>query len=224
PFLPGNPTDGEGAVAAAPYGSPSVLPISWVYIALMGADGLKAATQIAILNANYMAKRLAGEYEVLFRGPGGLVAHEFIIDCRQFESSCGVVVEDIAKRLMDYGFHAPTMSFPVAGTLMIEPTESESRSELDRLCDALIEIRGEIRAIESGALDRTDNPLKNAPHTALEVTGDDWKHAYSRQLAAYPAPWSLEFKYWPPVGRVDNAWGDRNLVCTHQSESDEAKG
>jgi glycine dehydrogenase len=216
PFLPGNPVDGEGAVAAAPYGSPSILPISWVYIALMGAEGLKTATQVAILNANYMARRLADHYEVLFTGPGGLVAHEFIIECRNFESSSGVLVEDIAKRLMDYGFHAPTMSFPVAGTLMIEPTESETRDELDRLCDALISIRDEIRAIETGELDRVDNPLKNAPHTAREVCGDEWSHGYSRQLAAYPAPWTRSFKYWPPVGRVDNAWGDRNLVCRHQ--------
>ena len=218
PFLPGNPIDGEGAVAAAPYGSPSILPISWVYIALMGAAGLKTATQVAILNANYMAQRLTGDYEVLFTGPAGLVAHEFIIECRSFEASSGVLVEDIAKRLMDYGFHAPTMSFPVPGTLMIEPTESETRGEMDRLCDALIAIREEIRAIESGVLDRVDNPLKNAPHTAQEVTGDEWTHGYSRQLAAYPAPWTREFKYWPPVGRVDNAWGDRNLVCTHPSQ------
>ncbi|MCP4035873.1 MAG: aminomethyl-transferring glycine dehydrogenase [bacterium] len=214
PFLPGDPLTGEGAVAAAPYGSPSILPISWVYIALMGARGLKTATQVAILNANYMAHRLSDDYDILFRGPGGLVAHEFIIDCRQFESRSGVVVEDIAKRLMDYGFHAPTMSFPVAGTLMVEPTESESRGELDRLCDALISIRKEIRRIEAGELDRVDNPLKNAPHTAQEVASDEWSHSYPRGLAAYPAPWTREFKYWPPVARVDNAWGDRNLVCT----------
>ena len=218
PFLPGDPTTGVGAVASAPHGSSSILPISWVYIALMGAPGLRTATQIAILNANYMAGRLANDYEVLFRGPEGLVAHEFIIDCRMFEASSGVVVEDIAKRLMDYGFHAPTMSFPVAGTLMIEPTESEARGELDRLCDALISIRGEIRAIESGELDAEDNPLKNAPHTAQEVSSDSWSHGYSREMAAYPAAWTVEFKYWPPVGRVDNAWGDRNLVCKHPSE------
>ncbi|MCP4037783.1 MAG: glycine dehydrogenase (aminomethyl-transferring), partial [bacterium] len=224
PFLPGNPLCEEGAVAAAPYGSPSILPISWVYIALMGAGGLKHATQLAILNANYMAKRLEGDYDVLFRGPGGWVAHEFIIDCRKFEGTSGVVVEDIAKRLMDYGFHAPTMSFPVTGTLMIEPTESESREELDRLCDALIAIREEIRAIEAGELDREDNPLKNAPHTAREASGDEWTHAYSRQLAAYPAPWTREHKYWPPVGRVDNAWGDRNLVCAHPSSGEGEAG
>jgi len=215
PFLPGDPTCEEGAVSAAPYGSPSILPISWVYIALMGADGLRRATQIAILNANYMAARLEEHYDVLFRGPEGRVAHEFIIDCRRFEGTTGVVVEDIAKRLMDYGFHAPTMSFPVAGTLMIEPTESESREELDRLCDALISIRQEIAAIEAGELEREDNPLKNAPHTAREVSANEWNHSYSRELAAYPAPWAREYKYWPPVGRVDNAWGDRNLVCIH---------
>jgi glycine dehydrogenase len=186
----------------------------------MGAEGLKTATQVAILNANYMARRLTGDYEVLFTGPGGLVAHEFIVECRDFESSCGVLVEDIAKRLMDYGFHAPTMSFPVPGTLMIEPTESEAREELDRLCDALILIRDEIRAIEAGESDPIDNPLKNAPHTAQEVSGDEWSHSYSRQLAAYPAPWTREFKYWPPVGRIDNAWGDRNLVCKHPSQSE----
>jgi glycine dehydrogenase len=215
PFIPGHPITGELAVTAAPYGSASILPISWVYIALMGAGGLRQATQVAILNANYMAKRLEGDYEVLYRGPGGLVAHEFIIDCRSFEAISGIQVEDIAKRLMDYGFHAPTMSFPVAGTLMIEPTESESRAELDRLCDALISIRGEIRSIERGELDRDDNPLKNAPHTARHVTGDDWSHPYTRELAAYPAPWLREHKFWPPVARIDNAYGDRNLISTH---------
>jgi glycine dehydrogenase len=211
PHLPGDAVLGEGAVSQANYGSAGILPISWVYIALMGAAGLTRATQVAILNANYMAKRLGGAYEVLYRGPGGCVAHEFIIDCRGFEKSSGVVVEDIAKRLMDYGFHAPTMSFPVPGTLMIEPTESEARAELDRLCDALISIREEIRAIERGELDEADNPLKNAPHTAAEVSGDVWNHPYSRSLAAYPSPAQRIHKYWPPVGRIDNAWGDRNL-------------
>jgi glycine dehydrogenase len=214
PYLPGHPLDGEGAVSAAPYGSPSILPISWVYIALMGASGLTRATQVAILAANYMARRLADHYAVLYTGPGGRVAHEFIIDCRPFERAAGVMVEDIAKRLMDYGFHAPTMSFPVPGTLMIEPTESESRAELDRLCDALIAIRGEIRAIESGALDRLDNPLKNAPHTARAIAAEDWRHPYSREEAAFPAPWLREHKFWPSVGRIDNAYGDRNLMCT----------
>jgi glycine dehydrogenase len=214
PFLPGNPQGGVGAVSAAAFGSASILPISWVYIALMGAAGLTRATQIAILNANYMAARLSRDYDVLYTGEQGRVAHEFIIDCRPFERSAGIRVEDIAKRLMDYGFHAPTMSFPVAGTLMIEPTESESRAELDRLCDALLAIREEIRAIERGELDARDNPLVNAPHTAEAVSADDWSHPYSRRLAAFPAAWLHAHKYWPPVSRIDNAYGDRNLVCT----------
>ncbi len=214
PHLPGDPVFGEGPVSEAPYGSAGILPISWVYIALMGAAGLTRASQIAILNANYMAHRLSEHFAVVYRGPGGRVAHEFIIDCRSFERSCGILVEDIAKRLMDYGFHSPTMSFPVAGTLMIEPTESESRTELDRLCDALIAIRHEIAAIESGQLHETDNPLKNAPHCAADVTADDWTHPYSREQAAWPARWLREHKYWPPVARVDNAWGDRNLETT----------
>jgi glycine dehydrogenase len=201
-------------VNAAPHGSASILPIPWVYIALMGAEGLKKATEVAILNANYMAKRLDGHYDVLFRGKNGRVAHEFIADCRGFKKSAGIEVEDIAKRLIDFGFHAPTMSFPVPGTLMIEPTESESKAELDRFCDALIAIRNEIRDIETGVLDRADNPLKHAPHTAEAVSADEWPHKYSRKLAAYPAPWLLDHKFWPVVGRVDNAYGDRNLVCT----------
>jgi glycine dehydrogenase len=213
PFLPGDPLAGEGAVSAAPYGSPSILPISWLYIALMGADGLTRATQVAVLSANYMAKRLSQHYDVLYTGPDGLVAHEFIIDCRHFERSANVNVEDIAKRLMDYGFHAPTMSFPVAGTLMIEPTESEPKAELDRLCDALIGIRDEIRAIERGELSREDNPLKHAPHSASAVTTDHWTHAYSRAQAAWPAPWLAGNKFWPPVSRIDNAYGDRHLAC-----------
>jgi glycine dehydrogenase len=220
PFLPGDPVAGEGAVSAAPFGSASILPISWVYIAAMGAVGLRRATLCAILNANYMAHRLRPHYDVLYTGPGGRVAHEFIIDCRPFERSAGVGVEDIAKRLMDYGFHAPTMSWPVAGTLMIEPTESESKQELDRLCDALIAIRGEIRAIEAGELDADDNPLKNAPHTAAEITRDDWDHAYPRALAAFPTPWVRAHKYWPPVGRIDNAYGDRHLTCSCPSLAD----
>lgn len=213
-FMPGHPLFGEGAVSAAPFGSPSILPISWSYIALMGADGLTRATQIAILNANYMARRLRDHYDVLYTGPGGRVAHEFIIDCRPFERSADVTVEDIAKRLIDYGFHAPTMSFPVAGTLMLEPTESESKEELDRLCEALIGIREEIRRIEQGTLPDGDSPLKNAPHPAEVVTADAWPHAYSREEAAYPAPWTRTHKFWPPVARIDNAFGDRNLVCT----------
>jgi len=213
-FLPGHPLDGEGAVSAAPYGSASILPISWVYIALMGAAGLTRATQVAILNANYMAARLADHYDVLYRGESGRVAHEFIIDCRHFETSAAIGVEDLAKRLMDFGFHAPTMSFPVPGTLMIEPTESESKAELDRLCDALIEIRREIEEIEAGNLDRLDNPLKRAPHTAAAVSADEWNHAYSRERAAYPLSWVRDHKFCPAVGRIDNAYGDRHLVCT----------
>ncbi len=221
PFLPGHPVSspasaGEhaiGPVSAAGYGSASILPISWVYIALMGSEGLKRATQYAILNANYMAARLGAHYPVLFTGAKGRVAHEFIIDLRPFEKSTGIKAEDVAKRLMDYGFHAPTMSFPVAGTLMIEPTESESKSELDRLCDALISIREEIRAIEEKRSDRADNPLKHAPHTAASLAGE-WKHSYSREQAAYPSPWLRDSKFWPFVARIDNPWGDRNLFCT----------
>jgi len=212
--LPGHPVFGEGAVSAAPFGSPSILPISWAYIALMGAEGLTRATQVAILNANYMARRLSDHFDVLYTGPGGRVAHEFIIDCRPFERSAGVTVEDVAKRLIDYGFHAPTMSFPVAGTLMIEPTESESKEELDRLCDALALIREEIRAIERGEVVAEDSPLKHAPHPAEVVAGDEWPFSYTRSQAAYPAPWSRTHKFWPPVSRIDNAFGDRNLVCT----------
>ncbi len=216
PFLPGHSIDGKNAVSAAPYGSPSILPISWVYIALMGGAGLTHATKVAILNANYIAKRLSGHYDVLYTGAAGLVAHEGIIDCRPFEKSAGVTVEDIAKRLMDYGFHAPTMSWPVAGTLMIEPTESEPKAELDRFCDAMIAIRREIADIEAGRMDVRDNPLKNAPHPAPMLADDDWSHTYSRKQAAYPMPW-LETpgcKFWPAVARIDNAHGDRHLVCT----------
>jgi glycine dehydrogenase len=219
PFLPGHPVTGLGgaksigAVSAAPYGSPAILPISWVYIALMGPDGLKRATEVAILNANYMAKRLEGHYEVLYAGRNGRVAHEFIVDCRPFKNA-GIEAEDIAKRLMDYGFHAPTMSFPVAGTLMIEPTECEPKTELDRFCDAMISIREEIRAVEEGRADRADNPLKNAPHTMRAVTAAEWPHAYTREQAAFPAAWTREHKFWPHVGRIDNTWGDRNLFCT----------
>ena len=222
-FRPGHPEGpaewaGEerrvGAVSAAPYGSPAILPISWAYIRMMGAEGLREASEVAILSANLMAHRLRGHYPLLYAGRNGRVAHEFILDCRPFAASSGVGVEDIAKRLMDYGFHAPTMSFPVPGTLMIEPTESESGEELDRFCEALISIRAEIREIEEGRMDREDNPLKRAPHTAREVTADAWERPYSRQQAAFPAPWTREHKYWPPVSRVDNAGGDRNLVCT----------
>jgi glycine dehydrogenase len=203
-----------GAVSAAPWGSASILAIPWVYIRLMGPDGLKKASQVAMLNANYMARRLGSDYPVLFTGSGGRVAHEFILDARPFARSAGVEVEDIAKRLMDYGFHAPTMSFPVAGTLMVEPTESEPKDELDRFCDAMIRIRGEIREIEEGRADREDNVLKRAPHTAPAVISDAWERAYGREQAAYPAPWSRRHKFWPAVGRVDNVYGDRNLVCS----------
>jgi len=220
PFLPGHPlvkTGGAqaiGPVSAAPWGSAGILPIPWVYIALMGSAGLRRATEVAILNANYMAARVAKDYPILYRGEQGMVAHEFIVDLRPFKASCGIEAEDVAKRLMDYGFHAPTMSFPVAGTLMIEPTESESRAELDRFCDALASIRAEIAKIENGEWPRGDNPLENAPHTAAAVTADTWSHPYTREQAAYPAPWTRAHKYWPTVGRVDNAWGDRNLVCS----------
>ena len=208
-------TDGmTWAVSAAPWGSSLILPISWMYIAMMGPEGLKRATEVAILNANYMAKRLSEQYDILFAGKNGRVAHEFILDCRDFDKSAGVKVEDIAKRLMDYGFHAPTMSWPVPGTLMVEPTESEPKPELDRLCDALIAIRREIGRIEAGELDKADNPLKNAPHTAEAMSADDWKHGYSRREAAFPAPWTHDSKFWPPVSRVDNVYGDRNLMCT----------
>ena len=219
PFLPGHPVTGLGtkqtigAVSAAPYGSPSILTIPWVYIALMGASGLKRATEIAILNANYMARRLEEHYPVVYRGTQGRVAHEFIVDIRPFKETAGIEVDDIAKRLMDYGFHSPTMSFPVSGTLMIEPTESEPKGELDRFCDAMISIREEIRAVEEGRMDRADNPLKNAPHTVRAVTADEWKHPYTREQAAFPAPWVRSHKFWPAVGRIDNTYGDRNLVC-----------
>jgi glycine dehydrogenase len=208
----GNP-DGIGAVSSAPYGSAAILPISWMYVAMMGASGLTAATENAILNANYIATRLAPHYPVLYSGPGGLIAHECILDLRPIKDSSGIGVEDVAKRLMDYGFHAPTMSFPVPGTLMVEPTESESKFELDRFIDAMIAIREEIRAIEQGAADRDDNPLKHAPHTAAVVTANDWPHAYGREQAAYPVAALATNKYWPPVGRADNAYGDRNLFC-----------
>jgi glycine dehydrogenase len=202
-----------GPISAAPYGSASILLISWMYIAMMGAKGLKSATEVAILNANYMAARLKPHFNVLYTNKHGLCAHEFILDFRPFEKSAGLKIDDIAKRMMDYGFHAPTMSWPVPGTLMIEPTESESKAELDRFCDALIAIRAEIRAIEEGRADKTDNVLKNAPHTAAAVTSDEWNHKYTRAEAAYPAPWLKDFKFWPAVGRVDNPYGDRNLVC-----------
>ena len=215
PFLPGHCAWAEnatGAVAAAPWGSASILPISWSYIALMGRDGLKQATEAAILNANYIAHRLAPHYPILYTGANGRVAHECIIDLRPIKDRSGVTVDDVAKRLIDFGFHAPTMSFPVPGTLMIEPTESEPKSELDRFCDAMIRIREEIHAIESGAMPAANNPLKNAPHTAMELAGE-WGHPYSREQAVFPVETLRTVKYFPPVGRVDNVYGDRHLIC-----------
>ncbi len=219
PFLPGHialPAGAAhgGAVAAAPYGSAGILPISWMYIAMLGREGVRAASEVAILAANYVARSLAPHYPVLYSGPGGLVAHECILDLRALKEASGIGAEDVAKRLIDYGFHAPTMSFPVPGTLMVEPTESESKAELDRFIEAMIAIRAEIRAVEEGRLDREDNALKCAPHTAAMVCADDWRHAYTREAAAYPLASLRAHKYWPPVGRADNAYGDRHLVCT----------
>src|SRR3954467_12181218 len=220
PFLPGHPVvrlDGReevGAVSAAPWGSASILPISYAYIKLMGGEGLEYATKIAILNANYIAKRLEQYFPVLYKGASGTIAHECIVDTRVVKQGSGIDVEDIAKRLMDYGFHAPTVSFPVAGTLMIEPTESEDKAELDRFCEALIAIREEIRAIEEGKADKGDNALKNAPHTQAVICADEWNHQYSRKDAAFPASWTKAHKFWPAVGRVESAYGDRNLVCS----------
>lgn len=228
PFIPQHPVvsmGGEqsmGAVAAAPWGSASILPISWVYIALMGARGLTQATKIAILNANYIAKRLEAYYPVLYKGKSGLVAHECILDLRGVKKSAGIEVEDIAKRLMDYGYHAPTVSWPVPGTIMIEPTESESKAELDRFCEAMIAIRAEIAEIEAGQTDAQNNVLKNAPHPADVLISDTWDRPYSREKAAYPAPWTRESKFWPAVSRINNAYGDRNLVCSCASLSDYA--
>jgi glycine dehydrogenase len=219
PFLPGHglrpdagPADGPGAVSAAPFGSAGILPISWMYVTMMG-DELRRSTELAILSANYVARRLAEHYPVLYTGRDGLVAHECIIDLRPIEKDTGVTNEDVAKRLIDYGFHAPTMSFPVPGTLMIEPTESESLAELDRFCDAMISIRSEIAAVAEGVWPAEDNPLRNAPHTAAEVGGDEWPHPYPRSLAGWPSEHQREAKYWPPVSRIDGGYGDRNLVC-----------
>jgi glycine dehydrogenase len=219
PFLPGHAEldDKEGSVCSAPWGSASINTISWMYVAMMGASGLKEATQLAILNANYMAKRLAGFFPVLYTAPNGLVAHECIIDVRPLSDKSGITVEDVAKRLMDYGFHAPTMSWPVAGTLMIEPTESEAKGELDRFCDAMISIHGEMMAVANGEADATDNVLKNAPHTADTICADEWTHAYGREQAAFPLPYLRQHKFWPSVGRIDNVHGDRNLICTCDS-------
>jgi glycine dehydrogenase len=213
-IIPGALRREEGAVSAAPWGSASILVISWMYMAMLGAEGLLRATQTAILSANYMAQRLQDKFKVLYRGHSDLVAHEFILDLRPWKQTAGIEVEDLAKRLMDYGFHAPTISFPVAGTMMIEPTESESRAELDRFCDALLSIHGEMERVASGEWPRDRNPLKLAPHTARVVSADEWDRPYGRELAAYPVAWLREFKFWPAVGRIDNVYGDRNLVCS----------
>ena len=218
PFLPGNPlikTGGEHAVSSissAPYGSASILPISYAYIAMMGGDGLTNATKMAILNANYIKERLSGHYPILYTGTQGRAAHEMIVDCREFKK-VGIEVEDIAKRLMDYGFHAPTVSFPVAGTLMIEPTESESKEEIDRFCDALIQIREEIREIEAGMYPKEDNVLVNAPHTIRVAMAENWNKPYTREKAAFPVERLRFAKFWPSVSRIDSAHGDRNLIC-----------
>ena len=226
PYLPGHPvipTGGEGlnvvpkedgTIAAAPFGSAAILPISWMYIKMLGSDGLRQATATAILGANYMAKRLENHYEVLFRGKNGQCAHEFILDLRPYKESVGVSEEDVCKRLQDYGFHGPTQSWPVPGTLMIEPTESEDKAELDRFCDAMIAIREEIAAIERGEVAVEESALKGAPHTMEMVLGDNWDRAYSREHAAFPMPYVKANKFWPTCGRVDNVYGDRNLVCT----------
>jgi len=221
PFLPGHPLvpdqagarDGLGAVSAAPWGSAGILPISWSYIALMGAAGLLRASQVAVLSANYIAARLAPHYPVLYTGPNGLVAHECIVDLREIKAEVGVTADDVAKRLIDYGFHAPTMSFPVAGTLMIEPTESESLAELDRFCDAMVAIKAEIDQIAAGEMPLVDSPLRNAPHPAEDLMAAGWSRPYSRQAAAYPAAGLYGDKYWPPVSRIDAHYGDRNVVC-----------
>ena len=219
PHLPDHPViplgipDSCGTISAAPWGSPSILPISWAYIAMMGPDGLKEATQVAILNANYIARRLVDQYPVLYSGPGGLVAHECILDTRGFKATAGIEVEDIAKRLIDYGFHPPTVSFPVAGTLMVEPTESEPLEELDRFIEAMRAIREEIREVETGAAERGRNVVTGAPHTMEQVASDSWDRPYPRERAGFPTHATREHKSWPTVTRIDGAYGDRNLVC-----------
>ena len=220
PFLPNHvlinsgPTTGMGSVSAAPWGSASILPISWMYIKMMGAEGLRLATEVAILNANYISKKLEGSYKTLYKGKNNLVAHECIIDFRPIKAESGISEEDIAKRLIDYGYHAPTMSWPVAGTLMIEPTESESLAEMDKFCNAFISIRKEVKMVQNGVFDKQDNPLKNAPHTNLELSSDSWTHQYTREQAAFPLTYLKANKFWPPVARVDNVHGDRNLICS----------
>jgi glycine dehydrogenase len=218
PFLPGDPLSGDGntqpAIAAAPYGSAGILPITWAYLALMGPDGLTEATRTAVLSANYVAASLAEHYPILYTGPGGLVAHECILDLRDLTKDTGVTAEDVAKRLIDYGFHAPTLSFPVNGTLMVEPTESENLAELDRFIEAMIAIRGEIADVAAGRWPVTDSPLRHAPHTAEQLTADIWDRPYSRHEAAYPVAGLRRTKYWPPVRRIDGVHGDRNLICS----------
>ena len=226
PHLPSDPLIYEpssknvGPVSATNFGSASILPISWMYIQMMGASGLRKATQVAILSANYIAQKLSPHYKVLYTGKNGLIAHECILDIRPLKELCGVEVDDIAKRLIDFGFHAPTMSFPVPGTLMIEPTESESLAELDRFIDAMISIRNEISQVEDQTFSIDESPLRNAPHCAQEVAGDAWEYKYTRSTAAYPVKLNGRNKYWPPIGRVDNVYGDRNLMCTCPSMSD----
>jgi glycine dehydrogenase len=221
-FLPqdNSATRRGGRISAAPFGSASILPITWMYIRMMGYSGLRQATEVAILNANYIAKRLESKYSILFTGANDRVAHECIVDTRDIKEQTGVSVDDIAKRLIDYGFHAPTMSFPVAGTLMIEPTESESKREIDRFCDAMLSIADEVAEVADGKYSLEDNPLAGAPHTAAVATSDDWQHSYSRSTAIYPSELSRANKYWPPVGRLDNVFGDRNLVCSCPSIKD----
>jgi glycine dehydrogenase len=201
-------------VSGAPWGSAGVLPITYAYIALLGKDGLKKATETAILNANYIKNRLEKDFSILYVGKNGRCAHEMIVDFRAFKTTADIEVEDVAKRLMDYGFHAPTVSFPVAGTMMIEPTESESKAELDRFCNALLEIRKEIKAIEEGHVDKDVNVLKNAPHSCKVISANEWEYPYTREAAAYPLPHLKDSKFWPTVSRIDNAYGDRNLMCT----------
>tara|TARA_Y100001968_G_scaffold330649_1_gene383097 strand:- start:2927 stop:3961 length:1035 start_codon:yes stop_codon:yes gene_type:complete len=222
-YLPGKHNDLNqelGPISGTDWGSASILPISWMYINMMGSEGLYQATELAILNANYIAKRLSNHFQILYKGENGLVAHECIIDIRPIKEECGIDVEDVAKRLIDYGFHAPTMSWPVPGTLMIEPTESESKEELDRFCDAMINIKKEINEINTGKYNKEDNVLKNAPHTALMVSSDIWEHKYSREKAAYPLDYLKQDKYWPPVSRIDNVYGDKNLICNCVSMED----
>jgi glycine dehydrogenase len=227
-FLPAHPVidlgheAGIGAISEAPWGSASILLISWAYIRMMGATGLTEATKVAILNANYIASRLDAYFPVFYKGERGRVAHECILDMRHFKKTAGIEVDDIAKRLMDYGFHAPTMSFPIPATMMVEPTESEDKAELDRFCEAMIAIRGEIEAIEGGTMPREGNVLKNAPHTAESVVAAEWPHPYSREKAAFPAPWTRHHKFWPAVGRLNNPLGDRKLICACPPVSDYA--